>query len=164
MAVAIPYWIASDGSKFVCLVTSRKHDNLYVLPKGGVEKGETSREAAVREMWEEAGLRSASVLPADQHSHSAHPPPTTTMATVADHKAHKKSPVSDNSSSDFIPRAVYEAHEVEVRKGDALCESADWPERKERQRRWVPLQEACDLIAWRRDIHQLLLQSSLVGR
>jgi len=35
-----------------CIVSSRKHDE-WVLPKGGVEKGESAREAAARELWEE---------------------------------------------------------------------------------------------------------------
>lgn len=56
MAVAIPYDVQPDGSVLVCLVSSRKHDGKFVLPKGGVEKGEESREAALREMWEEGEL------------------------------------------------------------------------------------------------------------
>lgn len=37
----------------VCIVTSRKHENKWVLPKGGVEKGESPRDAARRELHEE---------------------------------------------------------------------------------------------------------------
>lgn len=58
VAVAIPISAGSTkGSEMICLVTSRKHDGRWVLPKGGVEKGESAREAAVREMWEEGELR-----------------------------------------------------------------------------------------------------------
>lgn len=53
VAVAIPFRTnTSTGLKEICLVTSRKRQE-WVLPKGGVEKGETSRIASVREMWEE---------------------------------------------------------------------------------------------------------------
>jgi len=56
VAVAIAYDIeqgaGSDGV-IICLVSSRKHDGKLVLPKGGVEHGESSWQAAVREMWEE---------------------------------------------------------------------------------------------------------------
>ena len=44
---------APSGTAKVCIVTSRKHDDSWVLPKGGVEKGESAREAAARELWEE---------------------------------------------------------------------------------------------------------------
>jgi diphosphoinositol-polyphosphate diphosphatase len=40
----------------VVLVSSRKHPDEYILPKGGIEAGETPFEAAVRESWEEAGV------------------------------------------------------------------------------------------------------------
>lgn len=35
------------------LVSSRKHKNKWVQPKGGIEKGESAVEAAQREAWEE---------------------------------------------------------------------------------------------------------------
>lgn len=53
MAVAIPYSRDEAGRTTVCLVSSRKHDGLFVLPKGGIEKGESGWQSAVREMWEE---------------------------------------------------------------------------------------------------------------
>lgn len=57
--VAIAIAIQLDTTKkekdqvFVCLVSSRKHKNQWVLPKGGVEKGESERAAALRELEEE---------------------------------------------------------------------------------------------------------------
>jgi len=49
-AAAIPVF---DGK--VCLVTSRS-GRRWVLPKGQIEPGQTSAEAALVESWEEAGL------------------------------------------------------------------------------------------------------------
>lgn len=41
-----------EGPTFL-LVSSRKKKNRYVFPKGGIEHGERSPEAAERESWEE---------------------------------------------------------------------------------------------------------------
>jgi 8-oxo-dGTP pyrophosphatase MutT (NUDIX family) len=41
------------------MCSSRKHADRWVLPKGGVEKGETSAEAAMREGWVRASTRRA---------------------------------------------------------------------------------------------------------
>ncbi|KAJ9078430.1 hypothetical protein DSO57_1002112 [Entomophthora muscae] len=43
-------------SNRILLVSSRKHPNQWVLPKGGVEAGETDEMAAIRECQEEAGV------------------------------------------------------------------------------------------------------------
>lgn len=78
MAVAIPYTngqgeTSSSGAKtlLVCLVTSRKNDERYVLPKGGIESGEDGRQAAVREMWEEGEWQGPSAVQR-LHHWSAH--------------------------------------------------------------------------------------------
>ncbi|KAI8853071.1 NUDIX hydrolase domain-like protein [Chytridium lagenaria] len=47
--------ILSDGR--LVLVASRKHQDYWILPKGGVEGNETLEQAAVREAWEEAGIK-----------------------------------------------------------------------------------------------------------
>jgi diphosphoinositol-polyphosphate diphosphatase len=158
VAVAIPFSISANGSKMICLVTSRKHDSYYVLPKGGVEEGESGREAAIRELWEEAGLRPISSTLADDSLNVG-----SKVTIVLDHKPHKKSPSEDPLQKGFVARAKYEAHEIRVAQGEPTSELVDWPEKNERERKWVSFQEAVELIAWRKDIHQLLLQSSLAG-
>src|SRR5688572_14362742 len=35
---------------------------IWQLPQGGIAKGERPREAAVRELWEETGIRSATLI------------------------------------------------------------------------------------------------------
>jgi len=52
---------ADDGSLLVALVQER-HVPLFVLPKGGVEAGESLEQAARREIEEEAGLTDLTLL------------------------------------------------------------------------------------------------------
>lgn len=43
-----------DGK--ICLVSSRRNPNRWVIPKGSIEAGERPFEAALREAYEEAGI------------------------------------------------------------------------------------------------------------
>jgi 8-oxo-dGTP pyrophosphatase MutT (NUDIX family) len=53
-ACAVPYrW--HEGRLEFCLITTGKK-RLWAFPKGFVEPGETPREAALKEAWEEAGV------------------------------------------------------------------------------------------------------------
>lgn len=47
--------VAPDGD--ILLVRSKKWNDLYTLPGGKVEEGETREEACKREIWEETGLK-----------------------------------------------------------------------------------------------------------
>ncbi|KAI8368172.1 NUDIX hydrolase domain-like protein [Radiomyces spectabilis] len=44
-------------TKRILLISSSKHEGVWVIPKGGWENDETQVEAALRETWEEAGVR-----------------------------------------------------------------------------------------------------------
>lgn len=54
-ACAVPYRVAG-GQIEVCVVTSMKKRR-WTFPKGIVEPGETPGQAALKEAWEEAGIR-----------------------------------------------------------------------------------------------------------
>lgn len=47
----------SELEEEVLLVSSCRHPGRWVVPSGGVEPGEDSKEAAIREVVEEAGVR-----------------------------------------------------------------------------------------------------------
>jgi ADP-ribose pyrophosphatase YjhB (NUDIX family) len=51
-----------EGDRILIALIRDKGDHEYVLPKGGVEYGETLEQAAVREIGEEAGLRNLRLL------------------------------------------------------------------------------------------------------
>jgi 8-oxo-dGTP pyrophosphatase MutT (NUDIX family) len=51
-----------EGGRILVALIRDKGDREYVLPKGGVEHGETLEQAAVREIAEEAGFRALTLL------------------------------------------------------------------------------------------------------
>lgn len=108
------------------VVSSRKHDGRFVLPKGGIEESESSAEAAEREAWEEAGLVPGAAV------HLTH------LLELSDSAPHKLSPTTDSHSPAFVPSTIYhfELFVLTGLRADALAE--DWPEKAERQeRKWV---------------------------
>ena len=51
----IPYFIRNNSFRFV-IVTTRKHTDRWIFPKGQPEDHMTDREAAINEAFEEAGV------------------------------------------------------------------------------------------------------------
>lgn len=158
VAVAIPVQIIFPSSSpsstptldniRIYLVSSRKHANRFVLPKGGVESGESSRTAAVRELWEEAGL-----IGVPRASNCPFSRSTPAELTVDDHKPHKKSPTSDPDDPTFVPRARYTGHEILLKSEEGVKQ--DWPEMHERERKAFTVQQAEQELEWRKDIHTI---------
>jgi len=106
--------------------SSRKHPQRYVLPKGGIEAGEGSAEAAIREGWEEAGFRGRHLL--------------TLGAPIKDARTVKDGKALDTKA----PKAVYHFELVLVTSLEA-----EWPEKHERTRRWMSWQELQEAVRWR---------------
>ncbi len=61
VAIGVVFRRFSERIKFILL--KRKHGkDWWELPKGGIERGETAKQAAVREVREEAGLKRLRVV------------------------------------------------------------------------------------------------------
>ncbi|RUP50694.1 NUDIX hydrolase domain-like protein [Jimgerdemannia flammicorona] len=102
----------------ILLISRTKRENQWILPKGGWESDETKEEAAMRETYEEAGLRGRI---------------TGFLGTWDQYKKMRKNVVV----TDGRPAAVFWLYEMEV---DELLEK--WPEDTKRTRKWFPYDEA----------------------
>ncbi|KAI5477031.1 NUDIX hydrolase domain containing protein [Pseudohyphozyma bogoriensis] len=149
--VAVAIIICSESIKAepqFLLVSSRKHD-AYVLPKGGIEEGETAAEAAERESWEEAGLIQGSA------THLSH------ICEIPDPSPHNKSPSKDPSDSSFVPQTVYHFELFLLSGAPTLAD--DWPEKDERKdRKWVKGWDALEKeVDWGRRAEVMLKATRL---
>lgn len=113
---ALPYTV-TDGQPMVMLVTSRE-TRRWILPKGRPERDLAPHDVAAREAFEEAGLKGRVVK--------------RRFATFPSVKRLKSGEQAPCTVDVFL---------LEV--GKVLDE---WPERKERDRRWVTPGEAAMLV------------------
>ncbi|GAA97348.1 uncharacterized protein L969DRAFT_440662 [Mixia osmundae IAM 14324] len=116
---------SNEATIHYLIVSSRKHKDRYVLPKGGVETADPSiASAALREGYEEAGL----CVSSDR-----------AIVSVGE-------PIDDaRTKSDGSPKATYYPHIAVVSQL-----AMDWPERHERERVWVDRTRAQSLTSWRK--------------
>ncbi|KND00061.1 uncharacterized protein SPPG_04404 [Spizellomyces punctatus DAOM BR117] len=119
-------------TKQVVLVSSRTRTNEWILPKGGWESDETQEESALREAYEESGIKGTLTRNIGTFPHT------------------KYFPDSD------IPTCEFTFFEMDV---TTFCE--DWPEQGERQRRLFNFEEASKLLSHKPFMHQALLKCSL---
>ncbi|KAL7422211.1 hypothetical protein Q5752_002857 [Cryptotrichosporon argae] len=113
----------------VLMVTSRKHPQLWLMPKGGIEDGETAGQAAVRESFEEAGTPSDLFVPDD-----------------ADELLTVDVPASPSQKRG----SVWHVHAVMVEREEDLLEN--WLERHERRREWLaPVDALARIGEWYSD-------------
>ncbi len=113
---ALPYQMV-DGHPVVLLVTSSTRQR-WVLPKGGIEDGETPLEAALREAQEEAGVTGKIGK--------------TPVGSYSDLKLGKRQ----------LREVMVDIYPLKVKK-----QFVDWDEDGKRHRQWVTCDEARRLIS-----------------
>lgn len=99
----------------VLMVSSSKHRDRWILPKGGVETDEMAdfAKAALRETWEEAGAVCQVTRP---------------LPVVGDHR---------KAASEGIALCEFHMYELQI-----VQLEEEWPERAMRERRWATFAEA----------------------
>lgn len=104
------------------IISSRKRPNTWVFPKGGIKREESASEAAIRETFEEAGIEGpllAQLEPQFQVSGWTKPPMQ----------------IPPPLNQEWIDLGVGPAETWFLMHAQQLHQ--DWPEREERERRWV---------------------------
>ena len=96
LAGVIPYRLGNKGKPEFLMITN--DDGEWVFPKGGIDKGESGREAAGREAFEEAGIEGkVKKSPIGAYEHSpAKPDVTMHSMEVKQVKKKKKWPESES--------------------------------------------------------------------
>lgn len=115
-AGALVWRKAGKGKVEVLLITSRGTGR-RVLPKGWIDDGEDTAQAAAREAWEEAGVE----------------------GTIADKPVGSYDYVKVDDGQ--IQPCRVTVHALAMSR-----QASDWPERDVRQRQWLPASEAAERV------------------
>lgn len=106
-----------DGALHVLLITTRGRGH-WVIPKGWAEEGVAPHDLAAREAFEEAGLLGRA----------------------------GEEPIGVYSYRKRLPNGRRVTCQVEVFALAVESRAADWPERGQRRKRWVPAEEAATMV------------------
>lgn len=129
---ALP-WCETKAGVEILLITSRE-TRRWVIPKGWPMITLAAHDAAAQEAWEEAGVRGEIG--------------DTPLGAFRYRKRMKSGP-PQRCRVDVYPLAV-------------TVEAKDWPEKRQRQRRWVPALEAARMVE--EPGLRLLIESFAAGR
>lgn len=165
---------SEEPGKYVLCVSSSRHPNKVVLPKGGWEFNETVEEAALRECWEEAGV-SGTVTRFLLRQADSRPPKDYTPQTSA-----KGSPTGSTASAceygvNSNGEEVTKYKGLEFTKGNMPSRSeyqyfqvaptgvySEWPESDKRIRKWLTYEEAHTAFQGRGEMVKSLELSDIV--
>lgn len=132
-AAALAYRTAADGKPEILLVTSRE-TRRWILPKGWIENDVKPHQTAAMEAWEEAGVRGRV----------------------------KKKPIGSYVYEKRLTNGDYALCQVTVFALKVTTQLDEWPEKNERERRWVSLDQGANLIS-DSELASTILKLSLSG-
>ena len=108
----IPYRESENGFEILLITTMKR--KRWIVPKGVIDPGMTPRDSAVKEAWEEAGIR----------------------GRITGNKA----------IGSYLYRKWGGICTVQVFAFEVTETADDWPEAGNRDRRWMSIGEACELL------------------
>lgn len=116
----------------------------WQMPQGGIDKGETPAEAAIRELHEETGIRSATIIAESQHWHPYDLPPEL-LGRIWDGK------YRGQMQRWFALRFTGSESEINIDPPDHEREFAEW--------RWASMAELPRLIVpFKRDVYSKVIE------
>lgn len=151
-------------NKYVLCITSSRHPNKIVLPKGGWEFHESVEEAALRECWEEAGV----IGTIDRfliHQTDSRPPkdysqPKPPVESGVDSGRTEAVPVK-YKGLEFPAGCVPSRAEYQYFQVSPVSVEEDWPERDKRIRKWLTYSEAVAALTGRDEMICALTKSDI---
>jgi len=128
----------------VLLVSSRKRDDCWVFPKGGWENDESITTAAMRETWEEAGVKGEITKFLGKFK----------RFKKIKKNTHKKRNLDIAEISENGKRYLHSEILLYEMKVTEIAE--DWPEKNERERYWASYEEAKELTKGTNYVYEAL--------
>lgn len=160
---------SEEPHKYVLCVSSSRHPNKVVLPKGGWEFHETVEEAALRECWEEAGvigkvdrflLQQADSRPPKDYV----PQPLGSHSNGACEYALNADglEVTKYKGLEFVRGSMPSRSEYQYFQVSPTDLHLEWPESDKRVRRWLTYEEAKKAFAERGEMLTSLERSDIL--
>lgn len=165
---------SEDPGKYVLCISSSRHPNKVVLPKGGWEFHESVEEAALRECWEEAGvsgtitkflLKQADSRPPKDYTpqNSVSGSPTGSSASTCEYGLNGNGEeVTKYKGLEFTKGTMPSRSEYQYFQVSPTGVYDEWPEADKRIRKWLTYEEARHAFQGRGEMVKSLELSDIV--
>lgn len=119
------------------------HGDWWQMPQGGIDKGEEPHAAALRELTEETGMRTAQIIAESAHWHTYDLPPDL-LGKVLGGK------YRGQTQKWFLLRFTGDDREIDINPRDHEQEFDAW--------RWAPLADVLtEIVPFKRDVYEQVI-------